>query len=266
MMKKILSIVFNILGVILILGGIGLLNKSVFGFIGLVLMGLPMISFVRNLIVKTDLSKKKRAALYAVSIFGGFILLGSNPPPADEPIEEPLQEIVVSNNQQVEVKDDEVDDDKSEEAKDEPKAEEPEQPQVEEMDWYGTFSKYSLSNEQIDWIEEVFTNVGIDRVDLMENNYDDCSTGMCVFRSTFLDSKNLQVNFTLEDGKLFYVSIAGIPSENYETYISWSGKVKTKSVGSTATCDMYSDTEGGYLHYYDEADNKILTYDEKTQK
>lgn len=137
---------------------------------------------------------------------------------------------------------------------------------VPEFDWYGTFSQYNLSDEDIAWMQEVMNNVGIYEVDLLPNNYSDCSVGLCAFRSSFIDSKNLQLNFTTEEGKLFYVTIAGIPSTKSEVYINWRGQVKFKDKSTTKECDLYYDIEGGYLHYYNIEDNTIVAYDEKPQK
>ena len=132
-----------------------------------------------------------------------------------------------------------------------------------EFDWKATFGKYNLSDEDIEWMQEVMNNVGIYEVDLLENTYTDCTKGLYLFRSKFLDSINLQLNFTIEDGKLFYVSITGIPTTKPEAYIGWDGKVKFKTTGTTMECVLYYDYEGGYVAYYDAKTNSIITYDNK---
>ena len=74
---------------------------------------------------------------------------------------------------------------------------------------------------------------------------------MHIVRGQIYDSPNLQLNVTLENRTIIHAEIAGIPDTKTEAYITWRGKLKTKTVGTVTSVEMYSDTEGGYLAVLD---------------
>lgn len=81
---------------------------------------------------------------------------------------------------------------------------------------------------------------------------------MTVICGKIYDSKDLQLNVTLENRQIIYVELAGIPDTKTEAYFNWRGKVKWKTVHTIKTVELYSDTEGGYLGVLD-WDNKTIS-------
>lgn len=133
------------------------------------------------------------------------------------------------------------------------------QPKEKANDWKSVFAEKGFTDEEISSYEEILTNVGI-------TDYHDVEVGengrMHIVRGKIFDSKNLQVNVTLEDRKIILVELAGIPSTKKEAYINWRGKLKFKTVGTTESVDLYYDVSGGYVAKYDEQKNLISPYDE----
>lgn len=126
-------------------------------------------------------------------------------------------------------------------------------------DWRTVFNESGFTEEEISSYEEILTNVGIidyHDVEVFENGR------MHIVRGKIYDSENLQVNVTLEDRKIIYVQLAGIPAEKTEAYINWRGKIKFETVGTKKGVDLYYDISGGYVAKLDWENNTILPYNE----
>lgn len=127
------------------------------------------------------------------------------------------------------------------------------------IDWKLAFAEKGFSEDEISSYEEILTNVGIrdyHDVEVFENGR------MHIVRGKIYDSKDLQVNVTLEDRKIIYVQLAGIPAEKTEAYINWRGKIKFKTEGTKKGVDLYYDINGGYVAKLDWENNTILPYNE----
>ena len=112
-------------------------------------------------------------------------------------------------------------------------------PVLSQTDWETVFRENEFSDDEISEYKEIFDTIGI-------SNYHD------------VDSNELQLNVTLENRKIIYVALAGIPDTKTEAYINWRGKLKFKTVGTTTSVDLYSDTDGGYLAKVD-WENKTIS-------
>lgn len=126
-------------------------------------------------------------------------------------------------------------------------------------DWKAAFSEAGFSEDEISGYREVFDTIGVTDfhdVDVMENGV------MHIVRGQIYDSPNLQLNVTLENRQIIYVEIAGIPDTKTEAYINWRGKLKTKTVDTVTSVEMFSDTEGGYLAVLDWENKTISQYGE----
>lgn len=118
-----------------------------------------------------------------------------------------------------------------------------------------SFRDKGFTSEEISSYKEILTNVGITDyhdIDVIENGR------MHIVRGKIYDSKNLQLNITLEDRKIILVELAGIPTDKTEAYINWRGKLKFKKVGTKKSIDLYYDMDGGYVAKID-WENKIIT-------
>lgn len=125
-------------------------------------------------------------------------------------------------------------------------------------DWKYTFSSNGFTDGEINEYGTILNNIGIKSfhdVDITENGI------MHVIRGKIFDSENLQLNITLENRKIIYISLAGIPANKTEAYINWRGKLKIRTVDTTTSVDMYSDTEGGYLAKLDWESKTISEYE-----
>lgn len=127
-------------------------------------------------------------------------------------------------------------------------------------DWETVFSEKGFTPEEISSYKEILTNVGITDyhdVDIIDNGR------MHLIRGKIYNSKNLQLNITLEDRKIIVVELAGIPTDKTEAYINWRGKLKFRTVGSKRSIDLYYDMDGGYVAKLDWENNTITPYNEK---
>ena len=128
-------------------------------------------------------------------------------------------------------------------------------PVLSQTDWETVFRENEFSDDEISEYKEIFDAIGISDyhdVDIHENGI------MHIVRGKVYDSNELQLNVTLENRKIIYVALAGIPDTKTEAYINWRGKLKFKTVGTTTSVDLYSDTDGGYLAKVD-WENKTIS-------
>ena len=135
----------------------------------------------------------------------------------------------------------------------------PDQPMEKSTDWKTVFTEKGFTEDEMSSYEEILTNVGITDfhdVEVFENGR------MHIVRGKIYDSKILQLNVTLEDRKIIYVQLAGIPAEETEAYINWRGKIKFKKVGTKKGVDLYYDVSGGYVAKLDWEKKTILPYNE----
>lgn len=127
-------------------------------------------------------------------------------------------------------------------------------------DWETQFALAGFTKDEIADCKEILKNVGITDyhdVDIIENG------NMHIVRGEVFSAENWQLNVTLENRKIIYVCLAGIPDEKTEAYINWLGNLKFRKVGTTRSVDLYSDTQGGYLAKLD-WDNKVIgAYDDE---
>ena len=128
-------------------------------------------------------------------------------------------------------------------------------PVLSQTDWETVFRENEFSDDEISEYKEIFDTIGISDyhdVDIHENGI------MHIVRGKVYDSNELQLNVTLENRKIIYVALAGIPDTKTEAYINWRGQLKFKTVGTTTSVDLYSDTDGGYLAKVD-WENKTIS-------
>ena len=122
-------------------------------------------------------------------------------------------------------------------------------------DWKTVFGENGFTSEEISSYKEILTDVGITDyhdVEVYENGV------MHIVRGEIFDSDALQLNVTLENRKIIYVTLAGIPVDKSQAYINWRGKLDFKTVQSKKSIDLYSDVAGGYIAKLD-WDKKLIT-------
>lgn len=125
-------------------------------------------------------------------------------------------------------------------------------------DWKTSFSEAGFSEDEIAEYETVLTTIGVTDlhdVEIIDND------PMHIVIGKIFDSDNLQLNMTLENCTIIYAEIAGIPDTKTEAYINWRGQLKTKTVDTVTSVEMYSDTEGGYLAVLDWKSKTISEYE-----
>lgn len=121
-------------------------------------------------------------------------------------------------------------------------------------DWKTVFSENGFTDDEIAAYDEILTTVGITDfhdVELIDNGT------MHIVRGKIFDSDVLQVNVTLENRKIIFVELAGIPATNTEAYINWRGKIKFRTVDTKKSVDLYYDVDGGYVARLD-WENKMI--------
>ena len=126
-------------------------------------------------------------------------------------------------------------------------------------DWETVFSANGFTSEEISSYKEILTNVGITDyhdVEVFENGR------MHIVRGKIYDSKQLQVNVTLEERQIIFVELAGIPTDKTEAYINWRGNLKFRTVASKKSVDLYYDMDGGYVAKLDWENKMITPYNE----
>lgn len=128
----------------------------------------------------------------------------------------------------------------------------------EPVDWKTSFAEAGFTEDEIAGYEELFSTIGVTEfhdVTIVDNS------PMHIITGKIYDSGDLQLNVTLENREIIYVGLAGIPDTKTEAYINWRGKLKTKTVDTKITVDMFSDTEGGYLAVLDWKNKTISEYE-----
>lgn len=128
----------------------------------------------------------------------------------------------------------------------------------EPVDWKTSFAEAGFTEDEITGYAELFSTIGVTEfhdVTIVDNS------PMHVVTGKIYDSEDLQLNVTLENREIIYVGLAGIPDSNTKAYINWRGKLKTKTVDTKITVDMFSDIEGGYLAVLNWEDKTISEYE-----
>lgn len=121
-------------------------------------------------------------------------------------------------------------------------------------DWKTVFSENGFTDDEIASYDEILTTVGITDyhdVEVIENGI------MHIVRGKIFDSDTLQVNVTLENRKIIFVELTGIPATDTEAYINWRGKIKFRTVDTKKSVDLYYDVDGGYVAKLD-WENKMI--------
>ena len=129
-------------------------------------------------------------------------------------------------------------------------------------DWETVFSESGFTPEEISSYKEILNNVGITDyhdVDVTENGI------MHIVRGKIFDSTNLQVNTILENRKIIYVTLTGIPDTKTEAYINWRGKLNFKTVDTKKSIDLYCDVTGGYMAKLDWKNKMITPFEENNE-
>lgn len=127
--------------------------------------------------------------------------------------------------------------------------------EVTQDDWETVFSNSGFSEEELTEYEKMLTAVGITDyhdVTVTENGV------MHIIRGKIFDSKELQLNVTMENRKIILIELAGLPATETEAYINWRGKLKFRTVDTVKSVDLYYDMDGGYLAELD-WENKTLS-------
>ena len=125
-------------------------------------------------------------------------------------------------------------------------------------------SALGYSSNQVDAIAEILTNIGVPTVEDMRNINKNGT-----LQANACEYNGHQINFTTDNGELFYVQITGWKEEisSYGLYRSaWSGKLKYGYNTQTKinTVDLYTtdyDYTGYLAVYYAETDS-VHPYDE----
>ncbi|MGN0535725.1 MAG: zinc-ribbon domain-containing protein [Eubacterium sp.] len=134
------------------------------------------------------------------------------------------------------------------------------------------FENIGLSAAEAKEYEQIFNKLGLKQISNIEPGVGDGSVnGLQAYRCKLYDYTSLQINFTVENRKLCYVEIAGLPASKSEFYIGMFGNLKTKQVQTTTSVTMYEiwDDDGnidynksGYLAVFDYENEKISEYNE----
>lgn len=135
-------------------------------------------------------------------------------------------------------------------------------PTLSPTDWRNVFASNGFTEDEIAEYEEILTNVGITDyhdVEVIENGI------MHIVRGKIFDSKELQLNVTLENRKIIVVTLAGIPATQSTAYINWRGKLKFKTENTKKSIDLFYDVDGGYVAKLDWSKKLIAPYDEETE-
>ena len=121
-------------------------------------------------------------------------------------------------------------------------------------DWETAFKDSGFSDEEIAEYKEILTKVGITDyhdVEVIENGI------MHIVLGKIYDAEDLQLNVTLENRKIIYIELTGLPATDTEAYINWRGKVTFRTVNTTKSVALYDDIEGGYLAALDWENKEI---------
>lgn len=124
-----------------------------------------------------------------------------------------------------------------------------------QSDWRTVFLESGFTEDEIATYGEMLDEVGIGDfhdVEIIENGI------MHIVRGKIYDSDRLQLNITLENRKIIYIELAGLPATESEAYINWRGKLKFKTVDTVKSVELYYDTDGGYQAKLD-WENKTIT-------
>lgn len=122
-------------------------------------------------------------------------------------------------------------------------------------DWKTVFAENGFTEDEISAYGEMLSTVGITDyhdVEIAENGI------MHIVRGKIYDSKELQLNVTLENRNIILIELAGIPTDKAKAYIDKRGNLKFKTVQGKDSTDLYYDVEGGYIAKLD-WDNMTIT-------
>ena len=72
-----------------------------------------------------------------------------------------------------------------------------------------------------------------------------------------------QINFTAENGTVFYVQITGWSRRDYGWYINWRDKLRYGEYDKKLAFDLYDADSGGYLAYYEASSDSVVPWGER---
>ena len=124
-------------------------------------------------------------------------------------------------------------------------------------DWAQTFEEKGFTQEEIEKYAQTLSDVGITDlhdVDVVENGI------MHIIRGKIFDLNKLQLNIILENRKIINIELAGIPTNEYETYINWRGQVKIKTEASKTAVTLFYDIEGGIVAVFNREEMSVSEY------
>lgn len=114
-----------------------------------------------------------------------------------------------------------------------------------------------LTDDEIESICETMNNCGIYDIEKVERVI---SSGNLKTVVTVLGESH-GFNVGLEDGEVWYIEATGVASSKTVIYQNFFGAIRSKTVGSTTTADMFY--EGEYLLYFIEEENKLVDYENR---
>jgi len=133
------------------------------------------------------------------------------------------------------------------------------------QEWYSTtdlmkeLQELGYTKDQSKAIDEIMSAVGVgsssDVSVIMDN---DPLKALCT------TCNGHQVNFTTENGELFYVQITGWTDDTMGWYVNWRGKLKYGWFEKKLAFDLYDShtVEGGYIAKYNRTNDEVVPWDE----
>lgn len=155
----------------------------------------------------------------------------------------------------------------------EPSGERQEEP-VQSTDLLSQFKQLGFTDTEAQKIKEIFSVVGITKISNITNGsgtgIDNLQSFKCDIFDYHADKGGLSVHFTIENRKLCYIELHGIPTEKVDHfYITIFGNVKAKTVSSKKSVVLYDiwDENGeiiegavGYKAVFNFEEKEITSY------
>jgi len=116
------------------------------------------------------------------------------------------------------------------------------------VDFTTAFESIGLNKEEIDNVSRVFNNIGITQISKPQEALGTGIDELQSYKAYAFGYKNVTTTFTFDKRRLCYIDFS-FPDEGSKTYISITGKIKSKSydtIGNVVMYDMLDDTTGEY--------------------
>lgn len=118
---------------------------------------------------------------------------------------------------------------------------------------------YNYEKSDAEAIYDLLSSLGCSGVQVLGGSMTS-GTGIDAMRGTV---NGHQINFTAENKKVFYVQITGWARTDYGWYLNWRGKIKYGLHDNKLAFDLYDDTAGGNLAYYNRSEDAVVPWSEK---